>query len=384
MRTVISAQNRGWMDESRPVAGAQDGWYHVAPIGDVPGVAILPGDHGAAVPVIQVIDAIALARIEADFRQKSADPLWPGYLVGREHYAQEADGNSEAFGWAKKLEIRNSADLPERERGIYVFVEKTALGEGVIGSVYKFFSPVFSLSRADGLPLTPDNPLKPGERMRTVAIDDFGLTNKPRFKTLVPALNRDGNTEETTMIDKIKALCSANGIALPDGADENAVLAALGEALKAGKGAKEETAAAVCRATAAEGKLQVIEAAQLEADAEAFVVRNKLVIKDSAAVKAQFCTNRAGTEALFAGLKPAVEINPGASTARVLNRTDGKTPPGGVTDTDQERATARNRDRQEFVTKVKAENNLPTNAAAWQLAATLKPELFREEAAAAK
>jgi hypothetical protein len=378
MREVILAQNRGWMDESRPVGSGTDGWYHVTPIGELPGKAIMR--DGTEVPIIQVMDTVAMARIEADFRKKSADPLWPGYLVGREHYAQESDGNSEAFGWARKLEVRNDPAIPERERGIYVAVEKTSLGESVIGSVYKFFSPVFALARLDDSPLGKANPPKPGERLRMVAIDDFGLTNKPQFKTLVPAMNRAGNTEETTMLEKLKALCTANGIALADGADEDGVVAALEGALKAGKTAGEEKTAAMCRATAAEGKLLSIETAQLEADADTFVSRNKAVILNPAAVRAQFIADRKGTETLFAGLKPAAEPAP----VRTLNRADGKPPASGVTDTDQERITTRNREREDFIAKVKSENRLATNAAAWSVAASLKPELFREEATAGK
>lgn len=340
-----------------PAVAAADGWYHLMPLGEQPGFAVRP--DGSRKPIVEVVDETSLHRIMAAYEAAKADPHWPGYLVGREHYSQEPDGSTEALAWATELQVRNTADVPERERGIWARLSKTPLGEAQIGSVYKYLSTVNRLE------------LIAANRYRLIDIDDIGATNKPAFTTLVPAMHKAGaQTEEDPNMEKLKALCAKHNIMVPDGADEDAMLELLSAALAKGITAEAEKETAMNRATAAETELAGIRQAKLEADADAFVAQHKAVIKDLAAVRTQFIANRTATEALFAGLKPAGDAAP-----VVLHRRDAQRPAGAVTPEPN-----RDAERQEVLDQVKARHKGINNSQAWALAASLKPELFREEA----
>lgn len=348
-----------------PGAG-QDGWYHIMPLGEFE--VTVTGADGKAKPATEVVDQTALEAIMARHRELAADPNWPGYLVGIEHESQDPAGRTQAAAWARELEVRDgdTAAVPAAHRGLWARLEKTPLGEGLIGSVYKFFSTVNHMAPAgDG-------------RVRPVTIEDIGLTNKPAYTTLAPAMHRAGTPTENTEVrmEKLKALCAKHNIGVADGDDEDAMLAKIGTALAAGAQSKADAETASHRATAAEQKVADMERLKLEADADAFVAQHKAVIKDPAAVRTQFIAHRAATEALFGGLKKPEEL---VAPGTVLHRADGKTPTAPAAGDGQPADDVRRRERLDLVADLKSKHRC-THDQAWNLARQKRPELFREEA----
>lgn len=299
-----STHQRSYLIANRAASDAGDGWYHVIPVGEFPGVLEL-GD-GEREDIVQVLDDVALNRILAGFnRARQADAEFPGLLVDFEHFSHDHDQRSEAAAWAAELELRNDDTLAPNRRGIYARLEKTALGEPVIGSAYKFFSPVFhQLERLSG------------NRVRPVALEDIGLTNKPVFKTLAPAMNRDGKTAgETVMIEKLRTL-----LGLASDAGEDAVVGKV-ESIKNRAG---EADALTQRAETAETRVKELEGAQLAAEADKFCDDHAAVIANRDGVRKQFIANKDATIALFEGIKAPESAGKGPE--KILNRKDGKTP----------------------------------------------------------
>jgi hypothetical protein len=89
-----------------------------------------------------------------------------------------------------------------------------------------------------------------------------------------------------------------NKLNLPADTAQDAVLAAIEN-----MSAPEEVSALLNRAETAETRLAGFQAAQLEADADAFIEANAAVIENRAEVRAQFIENRTLTEAVFKTLK---------------------------------------------------------------------------------
>jgi len=352
---------RGFMVFCRVSVPDSDGWYHIMPMGEFEAVAT--GPDGKPKRVTEVIDDLALTRIMADFTAKSADPEWQGYLVGKEHFSQDPDNTSEAYAWAKEIQVRNSADTEERERGIWARLEKTPLGEPVIGTVYKFFSAVNNMEHIAG------------KRYRPIDIDDIGLTNKPFFKTLVPAMHRDRNQEEGShMLTKLMTLLAKHKVTLADGADEDAALEAVGTAFHRATETSTQITTVTARAETAEARVLELETADLGRQADEFVAKHKAKVTDEAKLRELYMTHREAAEGMIGLLKEPTGPQP-----RTLHRGDGKQPEGSPTADDAAKAAARQRERQEYVDQVKVQHRLPSNAIAWQMAQTLKPELFAEE-----
>lgn len=347
----MNAQLRGL---NRATWGVDGDWYHIMPMGEFRNMSGLkPG--GKQIRFTEIVDREAIERVMAAYRERAADPEWPGYLVGKEHYSQENAGTTEAYAWAKELEIRDDAGVPVRARGIWAKFVKTPLGEQAIGSVYKFCSCVNPLEHIDG------------DRYRPVAIDDIGLTNKPAHKTLVPAMHRDRNMEEGNMLEKLRALLAKHRVSLAADADEDAALGAVDTALT---GTATKVSELTERAATAEHRVTELEEADLERRADAFVAQHKDRFGDPEKLKARFKADPAGTEELVGGLKPAEAKD----AQRVLHRAGGKTPDGdpGSVDT----AAAKRVEREAFLDEVKARHKVSTRAAAWEIAAVEKPELF--------
>jgi hypothetical protein len=190
-------------------------------------------------------------------------------------------------------------------------------------------------------------------------------------------LHRDTNPEtEVHNMDKLKALCAKHSIALDEGADEDAVLAKLDEALAQGAAKKTEAEAATERATTAEHRLAEIAAQALATEAEQFVVQHKATIKDAAAVKAQYLKDPAGTKAIFANINPAADPKP----AMVLHRAGASAPGqvGGAVTEDQQSVQHRSAERRELVAKLKAQHRC-SHDRAWEMARNQRPELFKED-----
>lgn len=177
-------------------------WIHIVPMGEF---------AHAASGLTEVYDRMAMDRIMADFRARSAAENWPGIYVGEEHFYYDNARSTEAYGWIKDL--RAGAD------GIWGKVEWTDIGrQAVENRRFKFVSPVH---------LRSDVEFVDDRRVRPVAVDTIGLTNNPNLRGMVPLRNRGANdrdtqpqTKDTIMLPILQAL----GLA-PDATETAAVQA---------------------------------------------------------------------------------------------------------------------------------------------------------------
>ena len=142
-----------------------DGWYHIAPLGEFP--------HARA-SVMQVIDQTACIAMAARFTADANTPNFPGLLVDFDHFSLDGEKRSEAAGWIIGLE--------KRDCGLWAQIRWSDLGEEAVkGGRYRFLSPVWA--RSDCVDLG-------NGRVRPVRILNAAVTNDPNLKGMVPLSNR--------------------------------------------------------------------------------------------------------------------------------------------------------------------------------------------------
>ena len=297
-----------------------DGWYQLAPLGEFP--------HGGA-GINQVIDADACTRMVAAFENsRSKSENFPGLLIDFDHFSLDAEKHSEAAGWIADLQFRN-AESP----GLYAKIRWSDIGEtSVKGGRYRFLSPVWAKADCEDL----------GEnRLRPVRLLNAAVTNDPNLKGILPLSNRSTDNpgdypspfENTssykdpnlTPEELMKAIVNAllKKLDLPPEANAEVIQSAIENITPPG-----EVEALLNRAEAAESKINDLEKAQLEADADSFLDEHAAVIENRDEVRAQFIENRAVTESLFKTLRPpkAESLEPKASSAtrKPLHNRDSK------------------------------------------------------------
>jgi len=256
------------------------------------------------------------------------------------------NGSTRAAGWFTELEIRPT--------GLHGKLEKTEFGKTLIGGDYKFFSTVNHLESR-------------GSAFAPVDIVDVGLTNKPAYKTLVPASHRAAgdptHEEDSAMLDRIRTLLAAHKVAIAPDAGEDIVAAAVETTLAA-------VAAQTDRAVKAEHRVKELEDANLDRDAAAFVAAHKDKFGDETKLKTLFMAGPKAAADFVALLKP-----PMPAQTRVLHRDDGATPPaiGSGETAEGQRA----RDQRDAVAKVQAAHKDMSAAIAWAMAQNDNPELFK-------
>jgi len=331
-----------------------DGWFQIIPMGMFPHPS---GDK-------QLIDATACEAIVNRFKADAAAANFGGILVDYDHFSLDTDKPSEAAGWI--MDLQNRAD------GVYAQIRWAGDGEAKVKSgAYRYVSPVWN--RADCV--TVDGALRP-MRLSTVA-----LTNDPNIKVTKPLSNRStepgpadpgketpGSTggEESTMDYKAELLAM---LGLPaEATDEQITAAKAAKACEIANACKEKDAMQN-RAVTAETKLLDYEKAALIVQVDKDLDEHKDVIANREEVKAQLLVNREGTLKIIKSMR-----KPEAMPTALHNR-DGKTPTAEQI-ADDKRLNA---ERGAFVAEVKLKNRCTTNAQAWQLAATLKPELFKNK-----
>ena len=268
-----------------------DGWYHIMPTGEFGGV--IHTADGKRKRIKERVTTKDLQTVMQAHAALAADPEWPGYLVGLEHDSQRPEGSTRAAAWARELDLRDN--------GIWAKLNKTPLGDQLIGTEYKYFSTVNPMrENADGT-------------YSPVAIDDIGLTNKPAYSGLTPA--RHTKERNSAMLDK--TLTGALGLS-EDATVEQAV-----QAVTALHSKQSETAA---RLTTAEGVIAEHSKAKLETEADTFIAEHKATIDKPAEMKAAYIADPEGTKKLFGFMKhtAAKEITEG----KTLHRKDAKQPEG--------------------------------------------------------
>jgi phage I-like protein len=295
----------------------EDGWYQLAPIGEFP--------HAAA-GINQVIDETACARMVTAFENaRAAADNFPGLLIDFDHFSLDASRHSEAAGWITDLKLMPNGG------GLFARIRWSDTGEAAVkGGRYRFLSPVWAKSDCEDLG---------SHRLRPVRLLNAAVTNDPNLKGILPISNRSSaepvdsasldkstgapvgrpNQKEKLMQPVIDALL--NKLNLPADTAQDAVLAAIEN-----MSAPEEFTALLNRAETAETRLAGFQAAQLEADADAFLEANAALIENRDDVRAQFIENRTLTEAVFKNLKVPKPVTPplAPDTRRPLHNRDSK------------------------------------------------------------
>ncbi len=290
-----------------------DGWHQLAPLGEFP--------HAAA-GIIQVIDTAACNAMVASFDfQKKSSTIFPGLLIDFDHFSLDAEKRSEAAGWITDLKFcpPSSGNNPA---GLFALIRWSDIGEAAVkGGRYRFLSPVWAKGDCEDL---SDN------RFRPVRLLNAAVTNDPNLKGILPLSNRApfdftplGKNASVTQEKNMKPIIDAllNKLNLPADTAQDAVLAAIEN-----MAAPEEVTALLNRAESAETRLAGFQAAQLEADADAFIEDHAAVIENRDQVRAQFIENRTLTEAVFKNLKAPkpVATPPATDTRRPLHNRDSK------------------------------------------------------------
>lgn len=294
----------------------EDGWFHLAPFGEFPGVRIKGAEK---VPCLQALDHAAMSLLVSNFKRAAAAPDFRGLLLDYDHLSWAREGSSEAAGRIMDLQVRGDGSKPED--GAWVRIEFTPTGASKVrNKEYSYLS--LSAEVRDLAPAPDGTP-----RIQPVYLTDAALTNLPRLP--VRAMNRAeaplspgippgeqqadeaGNQKE---IVRMKNIALALGLA--EDADEAAILAAI-EAMK--KSAAE--------LPQVQDSLKQLQAAQLRTEAGAFVETHKAHIQNREAVVEQYLKNPEGTKALFGALARQSE----QPQPRALN--GGRNPEGNSNET---------------------------------------------------
>jgi phage I-like protein len=278
-------------------AAASDPWLQMVPP---------PGDYRLTITKAGkqlqgqtlTITPADLDAIQVAFRQDVPDDSAPGLLVDREHLSLQPSGDSTALGWIKALRL-------EADGSLYARVALTPEGRAAHdGRLYLYRSPVLDLEPAGS------------NRWRPTRLAGAAMTNMPQFDCLSPAAlaaRAAGANKETptmTLFEKLRAL-----LALPEDADEDACYAEVEKRLGAGAKAGEDLAQAQAR-------VQSLESADLDRQADAFLAEHAARIQDKDAVRAQFRKDPTGCRAIFGACRqPAAE-----PAARVLAREQARSP----------------------------------------------------------
>ena len=253
---------------NREYQPAADGFVHLVPLGDFPGVMTL---NGKDTEVTQRFDAAAHQAIVKNFK--------PKVLVDFEHRSMLPDGDTTAAAWVPSLQ--------ERADGIYSPLEFSDVGEAAVKNKrIRFLSPAFDVEIID----------QANKIVRPTRLISVGLTNRPNLKTLQPLTNRsaDGITVENMAakagkVGKMKGIIALLG--LPEASEEATVLNSVRELMTAKKDLD-----------ASKARVQELETAVLNKEADEFLVKHAGLIKNKEAVKAQFIKNKADTIATFEAL----------------------------------------------------------------------------------
>lgn len=304
-------------DEAGVFKIPEDGWYHVAPLGE-----FLHPDSG----IVQVIDNESVVAMVNRFAKDAKEENFPGLLVDFDHFSQDVEKPSEAAGWIESLENRND--------GLWAKIRWSDIGEAAVkGGRYRLVSPVWKQDDCEKLT---------NGRMRPKRLDTVALTNDPNLKGLTPLSNRNNIKNKETIMDWRAKLMELLGLP-PESTDEQIMAACQGHlqsmgnmkyklpevmnrAATANRLETEKTELTTKnteltnRVTKLEGDNTTLLNAQVERDLTEF----EPVIDDKEETKKLLLSNRDGTLLILKGsLKKHVEANgkpkPGAQP-RIHNR----------------------------------------------------------------
>ncbi|MDF3058032.1 MAG: mu-like prophage Flumu protein [Rariglobus sp.] len=148
------------------------GWFQLVPKGVF---RIKRNEGGKTVIYEQVVDDVAVTRMAEAFANRQATTAGYKLLIDFEHFSHDLEKSSSAAAWVNKVEARVD--------GLWAQADWSDEGEAAIKNRrYRYLSPVWLPSQVESL-----GP----QRVRPVAVNDAGLTNKPNLgAALQPFWNR--------------------------------------------------------------------------------------------------------------------------------------------------------------------------------------------------
>lgn len=290
----------------------EDGYVQFLPLGEFAGEVdfgldkpegvegVKQGPDGRwSLPIIQVIDADALASCAATYK--------PDALIDYEHRSGQPGGDSSAGGWT-------GPDAVVRVDGLYCRPRWSTKGlADVVGGIFRFLSPVFPW---------PDLEHIADNRYRPRAFDGAALTNVPNLRNIKAVSNtnlspRAGNAGTAPELAGQKNTPSTAVNTASEGKERNMreqLIQALGLPPEA---TDEDVVAAVAgmKTKLDEMDKQTL-AAQVENDLKTYGPR----VQNREALRAALLKDRPGTLAVLQMTKEA------APAAKALNTTGAKTP----------------------------------------------------------
>ncbi len=201
---------------------AEDGWAHLAPFGDFPGLATMVNDDGTSAgtkPAVQRLDRAAAEALVAKF--KSPWSRFTRWLRGLPIYHGHPDDPARGHQYPDRGSKGMIVDLEVRDTGLYARPVFNNEGQQLLEAQHGL---AFSVRWA------ADNVGDDGGKLvlRPVEILSAGLTRHPNLP--VQAVN------ETPMdLSALRAALKRLGITVPDDADLNAIIAAINAAADMGQ-----------------------------------------------------------------------------------------------------------------------------------------------------
>jgi phage I-like protein len=315
-----------------------DNWYMVARHGEH-AVAVRDA-KGEQQIFLQVLDGKAIdAMVNRFSADRTTNPTLE-LLVDRDHFSDDTDQPSEAYGWIAALENR-AGDL-------WAQIRWTDLGEpAVTNRRYRFLSPVWIQTDCEALG---------NRRIRPLRLDKAAVTNEPNIKGMVPLKNRkvpDEGRKESTMDSKTELLAL---LGLKADATDDAIVAACASH-------KTEIQNRTTELETIKNRVADLEKKELETLVEADLVKYAKRIANRDAMKALLIANRTDALKILEATAEPVEAQ------KILNRADTKTPETTAA------VTAQNEARQKAVDEIKVKNRC-SNARAWAMLPNLRPDLY--------
>jgi phage I-like protein len=313
----------------------QDNWYMAAKKGEYP-VRL----ESSATPknvLLQIIDDAACEKMANRFAQdKATDPTLE-LLVDQDHFSDNTEKPSQAFGWIQNLQ--NRAD------GLWAQIAWTPDGAAAVkNKTYRFLSPVWNLADCEQLG---------NRRIRPTRLDKVAVTNEPNIKGMAPLKNR----KESNTMDHKATLLQVLGLAT-DASDEQITAGIAAHATEI-QNRKTELETIKNRVTELEKK-ELDTLVEKDLDAHADKITNR------AEMKALLIANRENGLKML-GLMKAVPA------VKALNRAEAQTP---STESDAEKLKNRKANQDALIEKTMNESRCTSRAQAYEMARGKQPDLF--------
>jgi phage I-like protein len=349
---------------NRDFTHPSDGWYQIEAKGNHP---------NRAAGVVQVIDDEATQAIVNRFNADAkSGALRHGseMLIDHEHFKDDPDQESRAYGWLQ--ELQNRAD------GIYGRIKWTTTGKAAVdGGDYRFFSTEYDEADAK---IVNDGKAK---KIRPLKLDGLSLTNMNNNRGQKPITNRDDNLDDAqrraaassqpTQKQTMKNIAVELG--LDANTDEAGILTVVRQLKNRGEISPAELTTLKNRSTELETENKTLLSEQVDAQLDAHGVSEEKVRNRLKGVIATLKNRQEREEALIDFGFKKLEAGKATETAqqRQLRNRDTKQPDKAQTAGLDEKALAEKAEAEVQDYKIR---NRCTYGEARNAVRSAKPELF--------